>query len=207
MNLITVKLTTSQLVNSGIYIGHNRWTFNTKIKPYLMGYKHSFNIINLYYTGLQLKIIIAFLLKLVISRQNILIVNTNDYKFEQFFGGLRNIFCFDDKWIGGLLTNFKVIKQSDKLKSKNSFDLMNFMPSIVILFDTSYSKWALFESKNMGIPISAVLDTDSPFVDFVNYPIIGNNKSFESLYFYSCFFRNAIYKGIKKECLDVLKIS
>lgn len=190
-------------MSSNVHIGHNRWLSNNKIKPFLIGYKHSLNFINLYYTNLQLKLLINFIYNTTSLRQKILIVNEfGSLNFNNLFSNLRNVFYIKNKWTGGSLTNFKLVRRN----SQNSLKNMKFMPSIVILFDSTLSKTALFECLNLEIPTSVILDSNSPFLEIINYPIIGNNRSVESLYFYSYLFRNAILKGVKKECLNILQI-
>lgn len=54
--------------------------------------------------------------------------------------------------------------------------------------------------------MAAILNSDSEYFEFINYPIIGNNKSFESLYLYVTVIKNAFLKGQQKERLKILRI-
>jgi len=205
MDLGIVKFTINQLVLSGIHLGQNRWVLNNKVKPFLIGYKHSLNIINLYFTGLQLKTFLNFLFNIVSLRQKVLIVKESSVLgFKNLFSPLENVVYFEGKWVGGFLTNFKTVRRCKKLSSIDN--KIKFMPSVVILYDASASKWALYESSNLEIPIFSIINTDDSHVNLVNYPVVGNNSSYESLYFYSYLFRNAILKGIQKERLNILRI-
>jgi ribosomal protein S2 len=58
----------------------------------------------------------------------------------------------------------------------------------------------------LDIPVAAILNSDSEYFEFINYPIIGNNKSFESLYLYVTVIKNAFLKGQQKERLKILRI-
>lgn len=80
------------------------------------------------------------------------------------------------------------------------------MPSLLFIFNTNRSKWALLEGHSLEIPITAVLGNDSQYFDIINYPIIGNNKTFESTYLYISVLRNAIIAGKRKERLKILRI-
>jgi ribosomal protein S2 len=80
------------------------------------------------------------------------------------------------------------------------------MPSLIFIFDTKISKWPLFEAYNLEIPTSSIINSSSLYIDFINYPVIGNNKSFEAIYLYVNFIRNAIMKGKQKERLKILRI-
>jgi len=64
----------------------------------------------------------------------------------------------------------------------------------------------LIESSNLEIPIGSIVDTNTNFLDYINYPIIGNNKSFEAMYLYLNLIKNAVLKGRQKELLKILRI-
>lgn len=80
------------------------------------------------------------------------------------------------------------------------------MPSLVFLFDTKVSKWPLFEAYNLEIPIGSVVNSSSPYSNMINYLLVGNNKSFESIFLYTNILQNAIIKGKQKERLKILRI-
>ena len=56
-------------------------------------------------------------------------------------------------------------------------------PDLVFIIDTNKEKIAVQESKKLGIPVMAVLDTNSN-IENVNYPIPGNDDSSKSVGFY-----------------------
>jgi ribosomal protein S2 len=62
------------------------------------------------------------------------------------------------------------------------------------------------ESVNLEIPISAIIDTNVCLLPHINYPIVGNNKAFESVFLYLHLIRNASLKGRQKELLKILRI-
>ena len=80
------------------------------------------------------------------------------------------------------------------------------MPSLVFFFDVNASKWALIESSNLEIPIASIVDTNTAYIQHINYPIVGNNKSFESLFLYLNLIINSVLKGQQKELLNILNI-
>lgn len=84
--------------------------------------------------------------------------------------------------------------------------VMRYLPSLIFFFDPDLSHWALKEASNLNIPISGVIDTNILFLKLINYPIVGNNKSFESLNLYLNLIKQATLKGRQKELLKVLKI-
>ena len=108
------------------------------------------------------------------------------------------------------MTNFRRVRRSRKfIKDNNTFNglgSMRYIPSLVFFFNTNVAKWTLFESINLDIPIASIISTNSHNIEYVTYPIVGNNQTFESLYLYLYLIRNAILKGKQKELLKILRI-
>ncbi len=207
---LNLKLTINQMLVSNIHVGHTRRFLNVKIKPYLLGHRNNIYILNISHTSAQFKILINILINLISTRQKLLIIKDRDvFNFRDSLN-LKNVFFYDKKWIGGALTNFKKVRQSKIFKLNNNFytglGSMRYMPSLVFFFDSNLSKWALIESSNLEIPIGSIVDTNTNFLDYINYPIIGNNKSFEAMYLYLNLIKNAVLKGRQKELLKILRI-
>jgi ribosomal protein S2 len=140
-----------------------------------------------------------------------LIVKNNDFYNLNYYFNNKNVFFYSKKWIGGLLTNFRLVRKNKIFASKellavNNINFLRYMPSLIFIFDTKISKWPLFEAYNLEIPTSSIINSSSLYIDFINYPVIGNNKSFEAIYLYVNFIRNAIMKGKQKERLKILRI-
>lgn len=196
---------------SNVYLGDNFSFINIKTKPFLLGYKSGYHIINLSFTHVQLKLLLKVVMNLIMNRQKILIVKELDfYNFSEILRH-KNLFYHDRKWIGGLLTNFRAVRRNKTLaRSKASYsnDLtsLRYMPSLLCIFNTKISKWSLMEAYNLEIPISGILNSSSNLIELINYPVIGNNKSFESIYLYIFLIKNAVRLGKQKERLKILRI-
>ena len=199
------RLTLNQLLLSNVYLGTKSNFFTVRVKPFLLGSRTGSYVINLSFTYLQFKILINLIVNIVSHRQKILIVKDLDFYNLAPSLLLKNIFYYDKKWIGGILTNYRTVRKSIKFKENNLL-LLRYMPSLLFLFNTNISKWALFEAFNLEIPVSSIVDTNSPYFEYINYPIIGNNQSFESIYLYVNILRNAVLKGRQKECLKIMRI-
>lgn len=205
-----IKINLEQLLLSNAYLGDNSSFLNEKLKPYLLGYKNGFHILNISFTLWQLKLLVNFILNIVSLRQKILIVKELDFfQFNKLLS-IPNVFYYDKKWIGGVLTNFRIVRKSEKFLGDNKYPnklvSMRFLPSLVFLLDINLSRWALNEASNLEIPISAVINSNSVNFNIVNYPVIGNNMSFEALYLYLNIIKNAVLKGKQKERLNILRI-
>ena len=74
--------------------------------------------------------------------------------------------------------------QRDKLqKSLGGISAMKKVPDLVFVIDTNYESLAIKESIKLGIPIIAVLDTNSD-PEGINYPIPGNDDARRSIDLY-----------------------
>ena len=208
-----LRLTINQLILSNVYLGDSYYFINVKIKPFIFGYKNSYHILNLSFTQMQFKILISFLVNIISVRQQILIVKELDaFNLKVFLDKdiVENIFFYDKKWIGGILTNYKTVINCSKFKRnpsfKNSKINLRYMPSLLFLFNINLSKWPLQEAFLLDIPIASVINSNSKWLDYVNYPLVGNNQSFESIYLYLSILKNAILMGKQKERLDIIRI-
>ena len=104
-------------------------------------------------------------------------------------------------------SNLKNIEYKEVTKSLGLFYYsIKFFPSLIIFFD-NYSCEALKEAYNIGVPLAGVVDTHFKYFEYLNYPIVGNNKSYYSLFLYYNLFFNAILRGLQTECYKILSIS
>lgn len=204
------KLTMGQMILSNIYLGTNSEYISSAVKPFLLGKRNGFYIINLSFTYLQFKVLINFIMNIVSLRRKLLIVKENDMFNLNLLVNYSNIFYYDKKWIGGALTNHRIVRLCDKFNQRNyainSLLKMKYIPSLLFLFDPNISMSALFEGFNLKIPIAGVVNTNCSFFESINYPIVGNNDSFESIYLYMYVLKNAVKIGVQKEYIKVLKI-
>ena len=207
---LNIKLNVAQMLVSNVHLGHTKKFSSVKIKPFLLGYRNNIYILNVSYTLNQIKLISALIINIISLRQKLLIIKDRDFFNFKMMLRLPNVFFFDKKWTGGVLTNFRKVRNSKKFKEEqtsfNSLRAMRYLPSCVFFFDADLSYWALMEASNLDIPISAVVDSNINRIGLINYPIVGNNKSFEALYLYLNLIKNAAIKGRQKELLKILRI-
>ena len=92
----------------------------------------------------------------------------------------------------------KMSVQRDKLqRSLGGIVEMKKIPDLVFIIDTNYESLAIKESIKLGIPIIAILDTNSN-PDGIDYPIPGNDDARRSIDLYCNLLRNTI-ENAKKE--------
>ena len=98
-------------------------------------------------------------------------------------------------------TKKELLKMSglrDKLqRSLGGISNMKKIPDLVFIIDTNYESLAIKESIKLGIPIIAVLDTNSN-PDGIDYPIPGNDDARRSIDLY-CSILNETIQNAKKE--------
>ena len=95
----------------------------------------------------------------------------------------------------------KMSAQRDKLeRSLGGISDMKKIPDLVFIIDTNYESLAIKESIKLGIPIIAVLDTNSD-PDGIDFPIPGNDDARRSIDLYCSLIKSTIVeanKNIKK---------
>ena len=110
------KVTMRQMLEAGVHFGHQTRFWNPKMAPFIYGARSKIHIINLEKTLPLFNDAMNFLGKLAANRGTILFVGTKraarDVISEE---AMRCSMPFvDQRWMGGMLTNFKTVKQSIK---------------------------------------------------------------------------------------------
>ena len=92
----------------------------------------------------------------------------------------------------------KMSGQRDKLqRSLGGISTMKKVPDLVFIIDTNYESLAIKESIKLGIPIIAILDTNSN-PDGIDFPIPGNDDARRSIDLYCTLLKETI-QNAKKE--------
>ena len=87
--------------------------------------------------------------------------------------------------------------QRDKLeRSLGGISDMKKTPDLVFIIDTNYESLAIKESIKLGIPIIAVLDTNSD-PDGIDFPIPGNDDARRSIDLYCNLIKSTIVEANK----------
>jgi small subunit ribosomal protein S2 len=116
LSLITMK----QLLEAGVHFGHQTRRWNPKMKPYIFGARNGIYIIDLQKTVRLFKKAYVFVQETVSAGGTVLFVGTKkqaqDAVNEE--AGRAGQFYVNQRWLGGMLTNFSTIRQSiDRLNS------------------------------------------------------------------------------------------
>src|SRR5919106_5320272 len=119
MATITIK----ELLEAGVHFGHqtNRW--NPKMKKFIFGERNGIYIIDLQQTVQRFQAAYDFVRDTVASGESVLFVGTKRQAVEivEEEAKRAKMFYVNQRWLGGILTNFQTIRKSiDKLKKFES---------------------------------------------------------------------------------------
>lgn len=113
-----VSVNMREMLEAGVHFGHQVRRWNPKMKPYIYGKKNGIYIINLQ-TSIELfKNGLSFITEVVSSGKDALIVGTKKQAqaIIEDVAEKTGMHYVNKRWLGGLLTNFPMIKKSiDKL--------------------------------------------------------------------------------------------
>jgi len=104
------------MLEAGVHFGHQTRYWNPKMAPFIFGHRNKIHIINLEQTLALYNDAAKFVRKLAANKGVILFVGTKRQAREIVREeAVRATVPFvDHRWLGGMLTNFKTVKQSIK---------------------------------------------------------------------------------------------
>lgn len=102
-----------ELLEAGIHFGHQRKRWNPKMAPYIYGERQGIHIINLQKTVEMLEEAYNFVKEKAKEGEIILFVGTKKQSQEAVEEEAKRcgMYYINQRWLGGLLTNFQVIKK------------------------------------------------------------------------------------------------
>ncbi|MEY3200522.1 MAG: hypothetical protein RIR70_72, partial [Pseudomonadota bacterium] len=108
--------TMRQMLEAGVHFGHQTRFWNPKMAPFIFGYRNKIHIINLEKTLVKYQEAMSFLRKLSANKGTVLFVGTKRQAREILAEEAQRagVAYVDERWLGGMLTNFKTVKQSIK---------------------------------------------------------------------------------------------
>ena len=110
------SVTMRDMLKAGVHFGHQTRYWNPKMKPFIFGARNKIHIINLENTLPLFTDAMSFLNKLAASNNKILFVGTKRAAQKAVREEARRCGMpyVDHRWLGGMLTNWKTIRQSIK---------------------------------------------------------------------------------------------
>lgn len=103
-----------QLLEAGVHFGHQTSRWNPKMKPFIFTARHGVHIVDLEKTAQQLKEACKFLADKVALGESMIFVGTKKQAslIVRTEAARVGAFYIDHRWLGGMMTNFKTVKQS-----------------------------------------------------------------------------------------------
>jgi len=211
------KVSMRDMLQAGVHFGHQTRFWNPKMKPFIFGARNNVHIINLEKTVPMFDDALNFLSSVAAKKGKILFVGTKRAASEAVKESAASCdqFYVNHRWLGGMLTNWKTVRQSikrlkdletqaqdgtfekltkkealmrtremDKLeKSLGGIKDMGGLPDALFVIAADQEHIAIKEANNLGIPVVAVVDTNSN-PDGVEYIIPGNDDAIRAVQLY-----------------------
>jgi small subunit ribosomal protein S2 len=111
-----MSVTMREMLEAGVHFGHQTRFWNPKMAPFIFGHRNKIHIINLEKSLPMFQEAAKFVRQLTARRGTVLMVGTkrqarDTVAMEAQRAGVPYV---DQRWLGGMLTNFKTVKTSIK---------------------------------------------------------------------------------------------
>lgn len=216
-----------EMVKTGVHFGHQAKKWNPKMAPYIYAEKNGIHIIDLIQTYFFLKNTVNFLKSEAAQGKTFLFVGTKKQASRLIAKVALSCdsFYVNQRWLGGMLTNWKTIKTSiEKLNQLQNLDYSNYskkeianfkkekerlqkylgglknmaaIPDVVIIVGQPDELNAVRECQKLGLRSITILDTDCD-PNLADLFVPANDDSVASLQLILAEFVDAIKKGQKQ---------
>lgn len=129
MGVVSMK----QLLEAGVHFGHQTRRWNPKMKPYIFTERNGIYIIDLQKTVKKIEEAYDFIRSIASEGESILFVGTKKQAQETIREEAERCgqFYVNERWLGGMLTNFKTIRlrvkymqKLEQMAENGSFELL-----------------------------------------------------------------------------------
>jgi small subunit ribosomal protein S2 len=111
-----MSVTMREMLEAGVHFGHQTRFWNPKMAPYIFGHRNKIHIINLEKSLPMFQDASKFVRQLTARRGTVLMVGTKRQARDTVAAEAQRagVPYVDQRWLGGMLTNFKTVKTSIK---------------------------------------------------------------------------------------------
>jgi small subunit ribosomal protein S2 len=148
---VSVNKELEEMFAAGVHFGYSRESRHPKMKPYIFGARNNVEIFDLEKTYDCLKKAENFLENLAKEGKKILIVSTKPgmHQLVEEAGKELRMPYVSERWMGGILTNFKIIKNRldyfmDLRKKKETGELSKYTKKEISRFNKELSRLERF---------------------------------------------------------------
>ncbi len=234
MAVVTMK----NLLESGVHFGHQTKRWDPRMRRYIFAERNGIHIIDLQKTIAAIKSAYDVVRQVVLDGKSVLFVGTKKQAQQSIEREAKRcqMFYVNNRWLGGMLTNFSTIKKSLlKLKKIEKMEVdgtfrnltkkeislmlkersrlernlggikeMKELPGVVFIIDTRNESIAVDEARAVGVPIVAVVDTNSN-PEGIDYPIPGNDDAIRAINLFTQIVANAVVEAENEVGLEVIE--
>ena len=224
------------LLQAGVHFGHQTRYWNPKMAPFIFGARNKIHIVNLEETLPRLRQALGEVRRMAARKDKILFVGTKRAaaKIVREQASRVGMPYVDQRWLGGMLTNYKTIRQSIKrlreletAASDGTFEKltkrealmrrremeklersiggikdMGGLPDALFVVDVEHERIAISEANKLGIPVIAVVDTNSD-PEGIDVVIPGNDDAIRAIRLYVTAFADAVLEGRNQDAGSV----
>ncbi len=226
------------LLESGVHFGHQTKRWDPRMRRYIFAERNGIHIIDLQKTIAAIKSAYDIVRQVVLDGKSVLFVGTKKQAQQSIEREAKRcqMFYVNNRWLGGMLTNFSTIKKSLlKLKKIEKMEVdgtfrnltkkeislmlkersrlernlggikeMKELPGVVFIIDTRNESIAVDEARAVGVPIVAVVDTNSN-PEGIDYPIPGNDDAIRAINLFTQIVANAVVEAENEVGLEVIE--
>ena len=188
-----------QLLEAGVHFGHQTRRWNPKMAKFIFTERNGIYIIDLSKTVKKVEEAYNFLREVASQGEVILFVGTKKQAQEAIKEeAIRaNMFFVNERWLGGMLTNFKTIET--RIKRLKQLEAMAEDGTFEVL--PKKEKIAIAEAKKLGIPVVATVDTNCD-PDEVDFPIPANDDAIRAVKLLAGKMADAVLEGRQGESFE-----
>src|SRR6266487_613012 len=190
-----------ELLEAGVHFGHQTKRWNPKMKEYIFGERNGIYIVDLQKTLKMFKDAARFVGEMAAQGKNVLFVGTKRQAQEAVAEEAKRceMYYVNQRWLGGLLTNMATVQKSIKRLKELESNLagikdMPGLPDVVFVIDSNKEAIAVKESRRLGIPVVAIVDTNCD-PDEVDWVIPGNDDALRAIRLFTSKIADSVIEG------------
>ena len=167
-----MSVTMRQMLEAGVHFGHQTRYWNPKMAEYIFGHRNKIHIVNLERTLEKYNDAMKYVRQLASNKGTILFDGTKRQAREIISEEARRCSMpyVDQRWLGGMLTNFKTVKQSikrlkdlEQMAEDGTFDRMSKREALSHKRELGKLQQSLGGIKDMGALPDAMFVVDVGF--------------------------------------------
>ena len=232
-----MSVTMREMLEAGVHFGHQTRFWTPKMAPFIFGHRNKIHIINLEKSLPMFQDAAKFVRQISAKRGTVLMVGTKRQARETIATEARRagVPFVDQRWLGGMLTNFKTVKTSIKrlkdmkIQQEGGLDAMSKKEQLMFARELEKLEKDIGGIQDMAVLPDAIFVIDVGYhkiaiaeakklgipliavVDSnhspegVDYVIPGNDDSSKAVTLYARGIADAVIEGRANAVDDVLK--